>query len=118
MFQLNRELVPNVLEVFIPFKNLNELHHWYVPFTYTIISNYPSKLNKLNLRSANTHRGGDFYKDRLNKLIEIIGHQLVTLYFIHVDELDLASLALISNCNQLETLGLCNCSCATILLLY
>ena len=34
MFQLNSELVPNVLEIFIPFKNLNELHHWYVPFTY------------------------------------------------------------------------------------
>ena len=46
MFQLNSELVPNVLEIFIPFKNLNELHHWYVPFTYIniikIIINYPS----------------------------------------------------------------------------
>ena len=65
-------------------------------------------INKPGRRFANTHRGGDFYKDKLNKLIEIIGHQLVTLYFIHVDELDLAALALISNCNQLETLGLCN----------
>ena len=41
MFQLNSELVPNVLEIFIPFKNLNELHHWYVPFTYFYII-YPS----------------------------------------------------------------------------
>ena len=64
MFQLNNELVPDVLSVFLPFKNLQELHHW----------------------------GGDFYTDKLNLLIERIGQQLKSLYFIHVDELDLASL--------------------------
>ena len=104
MFQLNNEYVTDISQIYLPFKNLSEIHQW----------------------------GGDFYADKVNKFIEEIGHQLKVLYFIHVgknfwdckifksmcmwsilhsvDEIDLAALSLISNkCINLETFGLYNC---------
>ena len=56
MFQLNNEYVTDISQIYLPFKNLSEIHQW----------------------------GGDFYADKVNKFIEDIGHQLKVLYFIHV----------------------------------
>ena len=54
--------------------------------------------------------GGDFYADGLCDLLQFLGGRLVTLYLIHVDELDMRALKIISNaCPNLQTLGFYNC---------
>jgi hypothetical protein len=82
MFQFNPEVATDLLRVLQPFHCLTELHNW----------------------------GGDFYADKISSLLDIIGVRLKTLYLIHVDELDIASIALISAVgSSLQNLGFYNC---------
>ena len=81
MFQFSAEVVSSFLAL-SRFQSLTELHSW----------------------------GGDFYKNSLDKLLELIGDRLRVLYLIHVDELDQNAVALISDCCRgLVTLGFYNC---------
>lgn len=85
MYQYNSEIAGNDLcQILSPFACLTELHNW----------------------------GGNFYKDKLQQLLEVVGDRLQVLYLIHVDQIDIAALAFISrNCgHRLKTLGFYNCS--------
>ena len=54
--------------------------------------------------------GGAFYTDGLCDLLEQIGHQLKKLNFVHIEELDLNAIAIITlTCPSLVMLGLQNC---------
>ncbi len=63
-----------------------------------------TKLQKLDLW------GGAFYEDGLCELLEHVGHQLVKLSLVHIEELDEKALAILTvTCPNLKSLGLHNC---------
>ena len=81
MFQFSTEVMTDLLFL-TKFSQLSELHLW----------------------------GGEFYLDRINLVITMVGIQLSVLFLIHTEELDENGIILISrHCPHLVTLGFYNC---------
>lgn len=81
MFQFSTEVMTDLLFL-TKFSQLSELHLW----------------------------GGEFYLDKINLVITLIGRQLSALFLIHTEELDDNGIILISkHCPHLVTLGFYNC---------